>query len=163
MDALQMLVSPMGNRFSNARHSHDKERALLPFKTKGGLIQYMQSLDELARQIEQQEHDFVQRQNLIVRQYGQFMFVHVEAKRFSRLPKIRWRNVESRRMGDQCFAQAMQCASTESERRKLFEIELERIAINNQAGVLNGIQRRLKASMKSIEMAEKARDASSAR
>ncbi|WP_235818261.1 MULTISPECIES: DUF3158 family protein [Pseudomonadaceae] len=111
----------------------------------------MAEIEVYARHLEQAAHDFAQQHNLLLKAYRIVLTPHTESKRGDRVPMVRWRSVGSRSMGMAQFDQVFNQVQSEGERRVLYDIEVERCLINNQAGTVNATMRRLRTTLQSLE------------
>lgn len=154
MRAMQRKTDEPRYNYPLPRYSYEREKGLFPFKGKGGLLKYMDQMEEYAAHLEQAAHDFTQRHNTMLKQYGINLTPHTESKRGYRVPMVRWRNLHDRTMGMPQFDRVIRQVHSEGERRMLYEVEVERCLLNNQAGTVNTTMRRLKTTLESLEHAE---------
>lgn len=133
------------------RTCYQRVKGLFPFKGKGGLLKYMAEIEFYARHLEQAAHDFSQQHNSFLKTHRIVLTPHTESKRGDRVPMVRWRGVGSRSMGMAQFDQVFNQVQSEGERRVLYDIEVERCLINNQAGTVNATMRRLRTTLQSLE------------
>lgn len=136
------------------RTCYQRVKGLFPFKGKGGLLRYMGEIEVYAQHLEQAAHDLAQQYNSLLKVYRIVLTPHTESKRGDRVPMVRWRSVGSRSMGIAQFDQMMRKVPSEGERQMLFDIEVQRCLINNQAGTVNATMRRLRTTLESLEHAE---------
>ncbi len=154
MSAIPRTTDEPRDCYRMPRTCYEREKGLFPFKGKGGLLKYMEQMEEYAARLEQEAHDFTQRHNAMLKRYRLYLSPHTEPKRGNRLPMVRWRGISHGKMGMNNFDQAIQQICSEGERRMLFDIEVQRCLINNQAGTVNVTMRRLKTTLESLEHAE---------
>ena len=126
---------------------------LTPFKGKGEMIRFRDELVEECKRLWQEAADFGNRHNKTVIQVGLWLKAHNNSG--GRVRAVQWRDKSQSQMGRRLLEAVLQCTDASvGMKRRLVEIETERVIFNAKIAAATRQVDRLNRALNEIEQIE---------